>query len=82
MKFELPDNFRTARGMLGCSTTDTGDHHVVFLVEPEDFEIAREGVLAGMIIPGYVGEQHLDQIIREIRDAGGIRFIIVPRSAS
>jgi len=78
MMFELPENFKTARGLLAYSTMDTGDRYVTFMVEPEDWDVANEGMIAGVIIPAEVGQEHLDQVLGEIRDHGGVRFIIIP----
>ena len=80
MKDELPEKFDTARGMLRCSVMDTGDRHVVFVVDPGDLDLAMNGRIAGMIVPAEVDQQHLDQVLGEIRDLGGVRFIVLPRS--
>jgi len=77
MMWELPKEFKTVRGSLAYSTTDTGDRHVVFMIEGEDMEMARAGRIAGLIIPPGVDKRHLDQVIGEIREIG-LRVIIVP----
>ncbi len=81
MMSELPENFKTARGYLNYSTMDTGDRHVVFSVEPDDWETVKAGRVTGMIIPAGVDMQHLDQVLGEIRDLGGVRFIVQPFDA-
>ena len=80
MMNELPDKFKTARGGLRYSTMDTGDRYVVFTIDDDDWDLAQNGEIAGMIIPADVGQQHLDQVLGEIRDAGGVRFVVIPRS--
>ena len=81
MLTELPENFKTARGLLRYSVMDTGDRYVTFEVDPEDFDLAMAGRLTGMIVPTDVDQQHLDQVLGEIRDLGGVRFVITPRSS-
>ena len=80
MMTELPDEFEIARGLLRYSTMDTGDRYVTFEVDPEDFDLAMAGRLTGMIVPADVSTRHLDQVLGEIRDSGGVRFVITPRS--
>ena len=65
----------------GYSTKDTGDRYVTFEVDPEDFDTAMAGRVAGMIVPTDVSQRHLDQVLGEIRDLGGVRFVITPRSS-
>ena len=77
---ELPEKFETARGLMRYSTMDTGDRYVTFEVEPEDFDKAMAGRVTGMIVPADVSAHHLDQVLGEIRDLGGVRFVITPRS--
>ncbi len=78
MMHELPDKFDTARGLMRYSTMDTGDRYVTFEIEDEDWDVAKNGEIVGMIIPADVGKQHLDQVLGEIRDLGGVRFVILP----
>ncbi len=80
MMDELPDKFDTARGLLRYSTTDTGARYVQFAIDPDDFDLAMNGRIGGMIVPADVSGQHLDQVLGEIRDSGGVRFVILPRS--
>ena len=80
MMDELPDKFDTARGLLRYSTMDTGARYVQFAIDPDDFDLAMNGRIVGMIVPADVSEQHLDQVLGEIRDSGGVRFVILPRS--
>ena len=80
MMTELPEVFETARGLMRYSTMDTGDRYVTFEVDPEDFDKAMIGGLCGMIVPADVSKRHLDQVLGEIRDLGGVRFVITPRS--
>ena len=80
MMNELPDKFDTARGLLRYSTMDTGDRYVAFATDPDDSDLAMNGRIVGMIVPADVSEQHLDQVLGEIRDSGGVRFVILPRS--
>ncbi len=80
MMNELPDKFDTARGLLRYSTMDTGDQYVEFAIDPDDFDLAMTGRIGGMIVTADVSEQHLDQVLGEIRDSGGVRFVILPRS--
>ena len=80
MMYALPDKFDTARGGLGYSTMDTGDRFLVFTIEDDDWDLVKNGEIAGMIIPADVGQQHLDQVLKEIRDSGGVRFVVMPRS--
>ena len=81
MMTELPENFDTARGLLRYSVMDTGDRYVTFEVDPEDIDLAMAGRLTGMIVPADVGKAHLDQVLGEIRDLGGVRFVVTPRSS-
>ena len=81
MLTELPENFKTARGLLRYSVMDTGDRYVTFEVDPEDFDLAMAGRLTGMIVPADVDQRHLDQVLGEIRDLGGVRFVVTPRSS-
>ena len=78
MMYELPEGFDIVRGSLGYSTMDTGDRYLVFGVEPEDFDWAKAGGIVGMIIPAGVGARYLDQVLGEIRDLGGVKFVIQP----
>ena len=78
MMDELPKEFDTVRGWLRYSTMDTGDRYLVFAIEPEDFDRAMAGEISGMIIPADVSTRHLDQVLGEIRDLGGVRFVILP----
>ena len=80
MMNELPDKFDTARGLLRYNTMDTGARYVEFVIDPDDFDLAMNGRIGGMIVPADVSEQHLDQVLGEIRDSGGVRFVILPRS--
>ena len=82
MMYQLPEKFETARGHLKYNTTDTGDRYLVFLVEPEDSKLAEDGTIAGLVIPARVRQSHLDQVLGEIHDSGGIRFIVIPRRDS
>jgi hypothetical protein len=79
MLHELPKESKTARGFLRYSTMDGGARYVVFHVEPEDLETAREGAVVGMIVPAEVDQHHLDQVLGQIRELGGVRFVVVPR---
>ena len=54
MMNELPDNFKTARGVMGYSLIDTGDRYLVFNVEEDDFDLTMAGRIIGMIIPAEV----------------------------
>ena len=81
MLTELPEKFETARGLLRYSVMDTGDRYVTFEVDPEDIDLAMAGRLTGMIVPADVGEDHRDQVLGDIRDLGGVRFVITPRSS-
>lgn len=81
MMTELPEKFETARGLLRYSVMDTGDRYVTFEVDQKDFDVAMAGRLTGMIVPTEVSEEHLDQVLGEIRDLGGVRFVITPRSS-
>ena len=81
MLTELPEEFETARGYVRYSTMDTGDRYVTFEVDPEDYDLAMAGRLTGMIVPAEVSAHHLDQVLGEIRDLGGVRFVITPRSS-
>jgi hypothetical protein len=76
MMTELPDKFDTVRGSLRYSTMDTGDRYVTFGVDPEDFDLA----MAGRIVSADVDGDRLDQLLGEIRDLGGVRFVVTPRS--
>ena len=78
---ELPEKFETARGLMRYSTMSTGDRYVTFEVDPEDFDSAMAGRVTGMIVPAEVSAHHLDQVLGEIRDLGGVRFVITPRSS-
>jgi hypothetical protein len=80
MMTELPDKFDTVRGSLRYSTMDTGDRYVTFGVDPEDFDLAMAGRLAGMIVSADVDGDRLDQLLGEIRDLGGVRFVVTLRS--
>ncbi len=80
MMRQLPDKFDTARGLLRYSTMDTGDRYVTFEIDEDDFDLAMSGRISGMIVPAYVGKQHLDQVLGEIRDSGGVRFVVIRRS--
>ena len=80
MMHELPDKFDTARGSLRYSTMDTGDRYVEFAINAKDYDRVMAGEIVGMIIPADVGKAHLDQVLGEIRDLGGVRFVITPRS--
>jgi hypothetical protein len=40
--------------------------------------LAMEGRVVGVIIPDDVDGQSLDQLLGEVRDAGGVRFVVVP----
>ena len=80
MMNEFPEEFDTVRGLLRYSTTDTGDRYLAFGIEPEDFGRAMAGRVIGMIIPAGVSTQHLDQVLGEILDLGGVRFVVVPPS--
>lgn len=77
--WELPEKFKTARGQLGTTLLDTGDQHVVFLIEQDDWDIANEGQIAGMVIPAEVARERLVYVLDEIRSWGGLRFIIIPQ---
>jgi len=63
---------------LASSTMGTGDRYVIFEIERDDFELAMEGRVVGVIIPDDVDGQSLDQLLGEVRDAGGVRFVVVP----
>ncbi len=76
---QLPKDYETARGLLRYSTMDGGARYIVFHVEPEDLKTAREGAVVGMIVPAEVDQHHLDQVLGQIRDLGGVRFVVVPR---
>jgi len=78
MMYELPEGFDIVRGSLGYSTMDTGDRYLVFLVEPEGFDLAKVSGIFGMIIPADVDARHLDQVLGEIRDLGGVKFVVKP----
>ncbi len=78
MMDELPEKFDTVRGYLRYSTMDTGDRYVTFGIDPEDFETAMAGRLIGMIVPADVSKRHLDQVLGEMRDLGGVRFVVLP----
>ena len=80
MMRQLPDKFDTARGLLRYSTMDTGDRYVTFEIEDEDWDLVKNGEIVGMIIPADVGVVHLDQVLGQIRDLGGLRFVVLPRS--
>ena len=80
MMDQLPEKFDTVRGSLRYSTMDTGDRYLVFAIAPEDFDRAMAGEISGMIIPADVSARHFDQVLGEIRDLGGVRFVITPRS--
>ena len=82
MLHKLPDKFDTARGLLCCSTMDTGDRYVEFATDPEDFDVAMKGKIVGMIVPADVSARHLDQALGEIRDLGGVRFVVLPPTPS
>ena len=58
---------------------DNGDRHVVFMIEPEDWDIVREGEVSGFIIPREVHEQDLHQVLAEIRDQGGLQYVVIPK---
>ena len=77
---QLPDKFDTARGLLRYSTMDTGDRYVTFEIDPDDWDVAKNGEIVGMIIPADVDVEHLDQVLGQIRDLGGLRFVVMPRS--
>ena len=77
---ELPDKFDTARGLLRYNTMDTGALYVEFVIDPDDFDLAMNGRIGGMIVRADVSASHLDQVLGEIRDSGGVRFVILPRS--
>ena len=53
---------------------------MTFGIVPEDFDLAMAGRIAGMIVPADVDREQLDQVLGEIRDLGGVRFVITPRS--
>ena len=53
---------------------------MTFEVDPEDFDLAMAGRLTGMIVPANVSQRHLDQVLGEIRELGGVRFVVTPRS--
>ena len=59
----------------------TGDRYVTFEVDQDDFDKAMAGRLTGMKVPAEVSARHLDQVLAEIRDLGGVRFVITPRSS-
>ncbi len=80
MMYKLPDKFDAARGLLRASTMDTGDRYVEFAIDPDDFDLAMNGRIVGMIVPADVSGRHLDQVLGEIRDLGGVRFVVLPRS--
>ncbi len=80
MMNELPDKFDTARGLLRYSTMDTGDQYVEFAIDPDDFDLAMNGRIGGMIVRADVSASRLDQVLGEIRDSGGVRFVVLPRS--
>ncbi|MBT3551728.1 MAG: hypothetical protein HOO19_21545 [Rhodospirillaceae bacterium] len=63
---------------MASSTMGTGDRYVIFEIERDDFELAMEGRVVGVIIPDDVDGQSLDQLLGEVRDAGGVRFVVVP----
>ncbi len=77
--YKLPDKFDTARGLLRYNIMDTGDRYVAFAIDPHDFDLAMNGRIVGMIVPADVSEQHLDQVLGEIRDLGGVRFVVLPQ---
>jgi hypothetical protein len=55
---------------------DTGARYVSFGFRLEDL---KGGQIVGLIIPAEVDKRHLDQVFGEIRDFGGVRFVVVPR---
>jgi hypothetical protein len=79
MMTELPKDFKTVRGSMRYSTMDTGDRYVSFGIWPEDWDAAQEGRIVAFIVPAGVGQRHLDQVLGEIRDDGGVRFVVMPR---
>ena len=80
MLTELPDKFEIARGELRYSTMDTGDRYVTFEIDPEGFDLAMAGRLAGMIVQADVDKERFDQVLADIRHSGGVRFVVTPRS--
>ncbi len=82
MMNELPAKFDTARGLMRYGNMDTGDRYVTFEIEPDDFELAMAGRVIGMIVPADVDGQTLDQTLGEMRDAGGVRFVVVPKDGN
>ena len=80
MMHNLPDKFDTTRGLMRYSIMDTGDRYVEFAIDPDDFDLAMNGRIGGMIVPADVSKRHLDQVLGEIRDSGGVRFVVLPRS--
>ena len=80
MMNELPKDFITVRGTLAYSRMDTGDRYAAFLAEDEEYEKAKGGMIVGFIISAEVSQRHLDQVFGEIRDYGGVRFVIVDQA--
>ena len=81
MMFELPDEFKISPGGLNCSMMDTGAVYLVFTAEDDEaWQIGLEGHITGIIIPAQVSRRHLDQVLGEIRDLGGVRFVVTPRT--
>jgi hypothetical protein len=78
MMWELPEDLRTARGYLSYRTMDTGDRRVVFRIDQEDWDAAKDGEIVGMVIPARADKERLDQLLGELRDLG-LRFIVMPR---
>jgi hypothetical protein len=57
---------------------DTGDRYLVFAFEPEDFDLAKASGIVGMVIPANVDKKHLDQVLGEIHELGGVKFVVKP----